>query len=219
MARKHVEAYIIALMNRLTTTPLNADIYQKRFKAMSDQQFKTWVESLIEGRSKLAAWLPNDGTNANLEECLVFARELNYEFFQRLRVNETATVPGHLTAVKHMVCLVPMRRQAQTFSKKVSVAKDDKRVDALSGQPVDPSSPTSMSAPETRLLAGIGLKYTAREFTKIRGGDVGAYRAYRSLIETNGTVSQAAIEPYATGVGSLKNLRAWLLGKHIGTNI
>lgn len=220
MSRKHVEEFVLKTMKRLLNNDHNYNIYKNRFADMNDAEFKRWVEAVIDRKAKVSIYMPNDGTVGKMDECFKFAREHDYEFFQRIEIAETPTVPGHMSAAKHFIVKCPMRRQSQTFSKKISVAKNDRAIDALTGQASgDDSKTATMSAPENRILIGIGLKYTAREFNKIRGGDVGAYRAYKYFLESGGNVSQQEIEAYATGVGSIKILKRWLRGKHIDSTL
>lgn len=219
MSRKHVEEYVLKIMKTLLTNDSNWKIYKERMAEMKDPEFKTWVEALISRKTKLAAYLPNDGTAVNIEKCFAFAREHKYEFFQRIEIAETPTIPRHMSAAKHLIVQCPVRRQSQTFSKKISVAKHDRTVDALTGQAVGDSETSTMSAPENRILVGIGLKYTAREYNKIAGGDVGSYKAYKYFLENAGSVTQAEIEQYSTGVGSVKVLKSWLRSKHIDSTL
>lgn len=219
MSRKHVEEYVLKTMKTLLSNDGNYKIYKERMAEMSDREFKEWVEAIISRKTKLAVYLPNDGTAVNAAACIKFARNHGFEFFQRIKIAATPTIPEHMSAAKHLIVRAPVRRQSQTFAKKVSVPKHDRTVDALTGQAVGDSETSTMSAPENRILVGIGLKYTAREYNKILGGDVGSYKAYKYFLENGGNVSQAEIEQYATGVGSVKVLKSWLRCKHIDSTL
>ena len=219
MARKDVEKYILETMTKLTSNPRNRLIYEDRFKQMSDDDFRTWVESVISRKTKLAIYLPNDETKANMGECIKFAKGFGYDFYQRLRIPATDMMPEHLSPVPHLLVRMHYRRQSQTFNKKVRVAKDDTKTDALNNQAISTSKASSISAPENRVLAGIGLKFVARELNKVRGGDAGAYKAYKYFLENTGKVSQDMIEPYVTGTGSVKVLSKWLRGKLIDSTL
>lgn len=86
--------------------------------------------------------------------------------------------------------------------------KDNKTIDATTGQATGASKGSRITLPELQLLDSMGLEQSLVELMKVRGGDLGAYRAYSASLENHGQASQEVINQFGTGVVSGQTLRS-----------
>lgn len=218
MNRKAIENELYAILDRVTQSTDNSTRYKQVFKSMSDEEFKQYFTDIKEDRRKLPIFFPHHGSS-KMEMAVVVdeAKRLGLDFFDTLE----GEIDGvSVTSMQEaMILLVPVRRLAQTLDAKISLADDDARTDALTGQVVSSSKAASISAVELSVLNDIGLSRTAAEAATVRGGDAGAYTYLKASTAATGSASLQGALDYRTGVGSKKAVRVLLLGKHIGTNL
>ena len=68
-------------------------------------------------------------------------------------------------------------------------------------------------------MLSMGMKETALELAKIRGGDQGAAKALNDKLYRDGKASQEEVNAFSTTVGSTKALNNYLLGMHISSTL
>jgi hypothetical protein len=112
-----------------------------------------------------------------------------------------------------MVVLMPFRRTVQTKDKGISVPKDNRKRDSLTGQVTGDSRAAKLTKTETTLLIELGD--VIEELNVVRGGDLGASRAMNALLTKNGTASLKQVMDNASGVESTNTLKAFLKGAMI----
>lgn len=218
MARKHVEKFVYEAVERLTGTKVNTEMYKAFFKAMSNKQFDTWINRIYEKKEKLYVTVPNNSKeHIDVNVVIEMAKEIGHDMFDHIVYDRGDTVT--VSPIKACIIDLPCRRVSQLLDKGLSVAKDDKSTDKLTGQPIGGSRSASMSNVETDILVGVGLTVSSRELNKARGGDVGAYGAFKALMLTRGSVDLDEVERYGTGVGSVKTMGYYLKAKMIGNNL
>jgi len=219
--RKKVEEYIIKYVTKITHgDKKNAELYQGLFKSMNDKQFNDFMIKLRDDKVTLSVIVPNGGdVKITVENNFKVAKEIGLEFFQQLKMGATKNMPAYQTPNKYLVYKLPVRRAAQLLTKKISIPKDDKTIDSLTGQVTGKSQSSKLTLPELQILIGMGMKASVKELMKARGGDLGEANALNQLLYKNGQVSQDAISPYSTGVKSTKTLKQYLNAMHIRSTL
>ena len=118
-----------------------------------------------------------------------------------------------------MVLDLPVRRQSQSLTKKISIPEDNNTVDTFTGQPAGKSKGARIQYNELQVIAAMGLDNTAIELIKMRGGDVGGYRALNMSLKKTGMVDLNYANQFSTGVESTKTLKVMLTGCHLRSTI
>lgn len=217
--RQAAQSLIIENIGKLTGS-INVNLYKKKFEAMSDEQFDVFMNDLKAGKQRLCVIDPNFGTERlSTKKCIEVSKGLGKSLFQRIWVSAEPGKPAYLTPNTYMVTMMPLRRQAQLLSKKVSIPEDNNSVDDFTGQPTGKSKGSKISYPETQVLASFGLNQTITELLKYRGGDERGFAAMNTMIDRTGSVSQKAIEPYASGVKSTQTMKSMLTAMHFKVTI
>lgn len=219
MARKHVEEFVLKMLDRLTGSKANSDQYRVYFKSMSNTQFKKWIEDLHSGKTKLGVTIPNGGKEkVSIEVITKMAKEIGHDMFDYIISEST---DGEITQSQVKACILelPCRRVSQLLDKGLSISDHDGATDKLTGQPIGVSRAASMSNVETDVMVSVGMIEGSKELIKVRGGDVGAYGAYKSIMLATGKVELGEVYRYSTGVSSLKTMSIYLKSKMIGNNL
>jgi len=201
--RSKFENEVIRLTERISGNKRATPLYKKLFKKMSDKDFKQWVQDLLDEKTCLMVLTPNGEKGISMDTLQTLAEEINYSLYTRVWLETPSGLPV-LSDHKPLYSNMPMRRLSQALMSKMIVAHDDHSVDSITGQPTKRSTGNSLSSPEIEILASSGLSKTASELHNIRGGDEGAYRAYKALLASRGQASFNDIAPYKTGVKSSK---------------
>jgi len=213
--RKKAQDDILNTINAIAGDK-NHKLYKDLFKSMSDKDFDKFMVGLRDKTITLCIIVPHeDNDRVSFENNVIVGRQLGYEFFQRLRFKDPDTGETYLSPNKFLIYKLPVRRTSQLLIKGVSIPKDAKAIDAMSGQVTGSSRASKITLPETQLLMGMGLENTVEELLKFRGGDLGAKNAMMNMLYKNGRVTKAEISEYATGVVSTKTLKNYLISAHI----
>lgn len=217
--RQAAQALIIENIGKLTG-PINVALYEKKFSAMSDEDFDIFMKDLKSKKQRLCVIDPNFGKERlSTKKCIEVAKGLGKSLFQQVWVNAEAGKPAYLTPNTYMITMMPLRRQAQLLSKKVSIPEDNNSVDDFTGQPTGKSKGSKISYPETQVLASFGLNQTITELLKYRGGDERGFAAMNTMIDRTGSVNLKSIEPYASGVKSTQTMKSMLTAMHFNVTI
>src|ERR1035437_5741333 len=218
--RLAAEKYIKTYIEKISPGPENVKIYTDLFKSMSDKQFEEFMGNLETGKSRLAIIAPNFGTNKiSTKNNLAIAKEIGYNFFQRIWFPATEDSPAYLSPISYLVVDLPIKRQAQLLVKKISIPEDNKSVDNFTGQPTSKSKGSSISYPEVQIMAAMGLNNCLTEFMKYRGGDNRGFNAMNDFISKSGGVSLDSIKHLASGVESTKVMKTFLTSMHIQSTL
>lgn len=218
--RKAAEAFILKWVEELLPGSDNAKMYKELFANMSDNQFDTFMANIESGKTRLAIIAPNlSPQKLSVDRNLKIAEQLGHEFFQRLWLTSPHLDAPYLTPIKYLVMQMPLRRQAQLLTKKISIAEDNKSVDDFSGQPTGKSQGSKLSYPELQILAALGLDKSITEMIKFRGGDTKAFDAQNRQISETGGTSQKSIEHLGTNVKSTETLSIYLKCMHLDNTL
>lgn len=217
--RQAAQNLIIENIGKLTG-PTNIALYKKKFDAMSDEDFDIFMKDLKDRKQRLCVIDPNFGKERlTTKKCIEVARGLGKSLFQQVWVSAEPGKPAYLTPNTYMITMMPLRRQAQLLSKKVSIPEDNNSVDDFTGQPTGKSKGSKISYPETQVLASFGLNQTITELLKYRGGDERGFAAMNTMIDRTGSVNLKSIEPYASGVKSTQTMKSMLTSMHFNVTI
>lgn len=217
--RKKAEEHLLTYMGRLTKGGYNQRIYEGLFKKFNDSQFDAFVQKVEEGRP-LSIWFSNFDREEMLDwdNLLQMCEDYGYNPEQHLIVYDTDTGARTVTPVKYIVGNVEVRKQRQHFFKKFGASKDDSQVDDLTGQVISQSQAASLSAPEVGVLMELGLNTTAHELYNVKGGDVGALKAYKNDLISTGKTTAIGSMRQGTGVKSLRTAQSFLRGRMLDNN-
>lgn len=188
--------------------------------SLTDEQFDEYMQKLDSEEEVISLAIPNLGEDRiDLERMLDLGKELDHEFFEQLWLTDAKTGVTYLTPEKYLVVDLPLRRQQQLLSKKISIPENNRHVDEMTGQVTGDSKGASLSLPELQILRSQGLDRPVLEMIKVRGGDLKAFRAAnRQIIETGGA-SIDSLMSAGTKVKSTETLSTLLKGMHIANNL
>lgn len=217
--RQKTQDFIIEQIGKLTGD-INVGLYKKKFSSMTDDEFSLFMSDLRERKQRLCVIDTNFGPERlSVKRNIAVAKELGKSLFQRVWVSHEPGKPAYLTPNEYIITIMPLRRQAQVLSKKVSIPEDNNSVDDFTGQPTGKSKGSKISYPETQVLASFGLNNCITELLKYRGGDERGFAAMNTMIDRTGSVNLKTIEPYAGGVKSTQTLKSLLTGMHFNVTI
>lgn len=220
-AREKATKEIIKWIEKIYPKGGNKKIYETFLNGMTNAQFDNYMRKLQSGEETLFLIAPNFdkekaiSTKRNLE----IAKELNHSFFEKLWLTDPSTGTTYLTPVPYMVIDLPLRRQAQTLNKKISIPENNDHVDDIyTGQPTGPSKGAKLSYPELQTLYAQGLDKTIEEVIRFRGGDEDAHRQMNQQLIDTGSVKLDGIQS-RTRVKSTETLSTLLKAAHIDNTL
>lgn len=219
--RKLAEQETLHFIGKFLPKSTNVQIYEALFERMTDKEFEEWIEALESGREIMALYAPNlQDETLNMNTIYAIADELGYELFQHVILTDQQTGQTYRTANKHLVGIVPFRRQVQMLVKKASIPSSNHVIDQRTGQPTGDSKGARLSAPELQVNASKGLHDMIREMIKCRGGDEVAYLAMnRSIIETGEASINSIMTEFDSTVKSNRTLSVYLKAQHLNNNL
>ena len=218
--RQKVEKFILTYIEKIAGS-YNRSIYENKiFKNMTDEDFDQFMKDLKTEKKFLVVYAPNlKQRDISVENNLEVAKELGYNFFQKLWISSNDDVPTYLTPIPYMIIDLPIRRTSQLLIKGISVPDHTKVVDNLTGQPTGESKGAKISYPEVQLMVAMGMEKSALELMKYRGGDKGGLTALNNMVSKLGSANLDTLSAYATGVESTKTLRTFLRGMHLESTL
>ena len=214
--RKAAEASILNDIEALLPGSENTQIYRDLFASMSDKAFDEFMASLADGTKRLAIVAPNlADKKLDVERNLALAKKWGHNFFERLWIDEGNDIPPYLSPQRYLIVDLPLRRQAQLLVKKISIPTDNKSIDDYTGQPTGKSKGSTLSYPETQVMAANNLDNCLTEMLKFRGGDIKGHDAMNNAISKTGGVSLQSIMSLGTKVKSTETLSTLLTCMHL----
>ena len=209
--RKAATEYI--LNNLEAILPGNTDTvrYKVFLEGMTDKAFEDYMHSLKTGERYVTLTAPNFGkVNLDLERNKKLADKLNVKLFHKLWIEGDENTPTYLTPIEFLVIKLPVRVASQRLAKKMSIPKTQRVINTLTGQPTGDSKGASISHPELRVCAAMGLENSMIELLKYRGGDIRGGAALNSSLMRTGHASLKTLAHFASGVESTATLKTML---------
>lgn len=219
--RKGAQEFLINEMTAITPNGGNGAIYRNFLENMSDSEFDDYVEWLENG-GDVAIWLSNTDRKDDIDfdDIVQRCEKLGRPVYQRIISYDIDTGMKVMTPAKHFIGTAELMKQSQMWIKKVGAAKDDSKIDDLTGQVMMESRATGMSTPEVSVFgAALGLGNATNEIYTVKGGDLAALKAYRTdLIETGKTNTNACLDK-GEGARGLRLVHFLLRGRLIDNNV
>jgi len=218
--RKAFEKLVLDRMGRVTKGGGNRLIYERIFKDSSDAQIEGMVRWLMEGNS-LPIWSPGGIKAEELEyDTLMALCELDgVKIMQRVISYDEDTQIMSMSPNEAICGRSEIRAQRQFWAKKFNAAKNDYKIDDLTGQVSMESRATGISMPEITVLRGLGLTTMANELYNVKGGDQDALKAYKNDLLTTGKTTTDGSLRKGSGTKVLSTVHYLLRGRLIDTNI
>lgn len=218
--RKAAEKFWLDLMRDITKGGYNATVYEALFKQMNDKQFEEFIIQ-IEAGKQLSIWVDNQNPDEYpvYDSIIKLCDKLGLAIEQHLVFYDQDTGLEYETPETFVVGTAETRKQRQMWVKKFGAAKDDTKIDDLTGQVFGDSRGTGISIPEVRVLKTLGLDLMARELYDVKGGDLGALDEYRRSIQETGQATVKGSLKQGTGVRSLMTAGKLMAGRHLENNI
>lgn len=219
-ARQAVEEYIIGAMAQVMDGNRNPEIYKDFFARLDDDAFEALMDRMEQDDESFPFYHPNfSGKNIDLEHLIAMIKKEGGALMEQINMVDFETGQKFLTPIEYPILRLPLRIQQQKLQKKMSVPKDNKHVDDLTGQPTTESKGSAISYPEIQILYAMGLQKTMGELLKVRGGDEKAYREYNNEIIATGGVNIEAITSQKTKVKSTKTVGSILTAMMLANNM
>lgn len=201
--RAKAQAEIIAFMKLWRGGQHMVPHYEKLFKRLSDAEFDRMMEDFGSGQDFLRSVIPNsDKMLLTVEDNIKAADAIGHDFFERIWLVDEQTGHEYLTNHEFMTTAIPLKNQIQLLFKKISVAKDNKSIDMLSGQVTADSKGGGISKPEAQVLHALGLEESLKETFKGRGGDRLTTNAFNRMIHETG---EADLDAAMSGGGKVQS--------------
>lgn len=214
--REKATAFILKYLDKIL--PGTQDVAQHKafLEGLSDKAFEEYMTDLRSGKKYVTITAPNYGkVNLDLERNKKVADELGVKLFHRLWMPATERTPAYLTPNEYFVCKLPVRVASQRLLKKMSIPQSQKTINTLTGQATGASKGASISHPELRVCAAMGLEASMIELLKYRGGDGRGYAALSSSLMKTGKANLKSLSYFASGVESTNTIKTYLTSAHL----
>lgn len=213
-SREKAEKELYKYVTEIDPSGINTGLLKKHVPKLTDEQFLKMCDDGIplyqplEGKTKIT-------TTNNIR----VASMLGVELEDYIWLPEPKTGLVQRTIYKHVVLTLPWRRQTQIIDKKISVAKNDKIRDKITGQVTGPSKASGISFQEGYVMYSQGETTSLREFIHARGGNDKLNRAFYQSIRNTG---RGRIDIPGAELTASKTAKTWghiWRSMHIGNNI
>lgn len=218
--RKAATEFILKNLNEIL--PGNTDVarYKEYLEKLSEKDFADYMQALRSGEKYVTLTAPNFGkVNLDLERNKKLADKLGVKLFNKLWFEGDEDMPTYLSPIEYLVLKLPVRVASQRLIKKMSVPKNQRVINHLTGQPTGDSKGASISHPELRVCAAMGLENSMIELMKYRGGDNRGWAAMNASLMRTGKASLKTLSFFASGVESTATLKTYMNSAHIKTVI
>lgn len=221
MSRKQTEKEALHFIDMFLPGSPNRQLLADSFKRMDDEEFARWIDNLENGTEYVTLYAPNlADVSLSIERNYGIAEALGFELFQQLKLTDQSTGQVYLTPNKHLIGMLPLRRQVQMLAKKMSIPGSNHVVDERSGQASGDSKGSRLSGPEIQVSLSKGLETSVIELVKFRGGDAEAYNQMnRQILETGEASLNSIMAESSSIVKSNKTLSIYLSTMMLRNNL
>lgn len=218
--RKAAEQSILADIEAFLPGSKNPEILARMFSEMSDDEFDAFITRIENGEHSVPVIVPEMvAPTISVKRNLELAKLWGHNFFERIWMDGENGAPPYLSNHKYLVVLLPLKRQVQFLTKKISIPEDSRTIDNLTGQVTGKSKGSKFSYPEMQIASSLKLDKTIIEFMSVRGGNLGAYNAFSNLMTTQGGASLSAVSSMGTRVKSQQTLSSFLTSMHLANTV
>lgn len=217
--RKAAETVILKWIGQLDPSGENVKLTKSFFADMDDRQFDKYMREIEAGTDYVSMNYENlNNSQITVDNNLKVAEAMGHMFFQKLWLTDAITGRTYLTPLPYLVVDLPVRRQTEMLSKKISIPEDNRHIDEMTDQPTGVSKGSSLTYPEMLVLYSRGLDQSITEMMKFRGGDEKAFQEMERAIRENGSVNLDALPVANTKVKSTQVMSTLLKGMHLDNN-
>lgn len=189
-----VQGECIRLMKAFDPSGKNAEYWEGIFKGMKSDDFTRFMEGMIKKTNPLYGVFPNySKVKITVKNNIKLCKSMGYDLYQQVWITDPVTGLEFLTPRKYLVYPVPVSRQIQLLDDKIAVAKDNSKINPMTGQPTGHSRTARFTGPEMTILNSKGYKSTLVELMKFRGGDNDSMRIMDNTIIKEGAVSMNTV--------------------------
>lgn len=211
---------MVSKLKKLAPKNISISMIEEQLTSMSDKEFHQLMLDARDGKWVIPIYAENmTDQEINKDRALDVAESLGLELRQNLILKDPVTGEEFTTPKKHLVLLLPVRRQVQHLDKKKSLPDNSNKIDHLSGQATGESKGASISMPELVVLEAKGFNDSLIEMIKVRGGDDIAYRNMNKIINETGGYSLGPILELGSNVKANETLGAIYFAMHLENNL
>ena len=198
---------VCAMYKDIDATGENLKRFKEKVEPMSDKKFVEYVSRLRDETENLEAYFANLDSKMDMDGFMVAAERVGAKIYHKLVLKDPITGKTFTTPYAYPVLRIPVRRAQQDISKKISVTKSDRKIDAMTGQMAGDDKSSSLSMPEIQIGRTRGLDKCLNELVNVRGGNVRGYMEMKQSLEETGSSKQDSIDPsYKTRVSVMTNI-------------
>lgn len=214
MNRKAVEAYILSVINSLDSSKFNETLYKDLFKRLSDKEFKVFKE-MLRNEEEVLQLVSCKGTEKDITELLQIAKQLKVKIFHKITSKIPGTDRDFTPNVEVKVLDMIVRRASQDGSKGLSVAKDTKKRNPITGQTTGSSKGVGLTLPEMKILNARNTPEILEELLSFRGSDLPARNAANAYLSKYGTVRLKDLKEFSNVSNSTRMIATYFQAGHI----
>ena len=216
--KSRVLAYLVKYFDKLDPSGYNSKKMTELIEPMTEAEFIHFMNLIRTKKYSIRLIMPNMKSRMSMQAFLSVAKEIGVKIFHRIRMTDPATGVEFVTPEEYPVLLLPVRRAQQTIEKKRSVARDDRYIDAMTGQRSGDDVAAALSHPEIQVLHTRGLTNVLRELVQVRGGNIANYADYRTQLEDTGSAALEQLDPNSRTRTSVM-VNVLFAGMHIKSTI
>lgn len=208
--RAKFEEFVYRLVYEVSGIQQNVEFYKKKFATMSDKQMVQFAQDLRDKKHTISVVIPPSFKHSSLESVMKYGESIGHKYFERVHVSGRDGLPSYTSPIPMLILRVTARRAAQLLTKKISVPRNTRVRDLLTGQVTGESKGGTLSGPEQSHHAAMGTVLSAIELAKTRGGDAGAEAAMMRSLSQTGRATHAVVDQFGTGVKSVASFRSYM---------
>ena len=218
--RQAATEWLVNLVGKMVPDSPNAARTKKELDSLTDEEFEALMVDYENGKDWPSVIVPIGASyDVDTQRNLAIGEEIGVKFFERIWSTDQSTGLEVLSNMPALIMDEPARRQKQHLVDKSSIAKNNRHVDELTGQPTGDSKGSAITNPQALILRSRGLDVALIEFMKVRGGDQKAFNYSNRAIWERGDVTLSEIERLGSRPKSVETLRAFWTGQHLENNL
>ena len=218
-ARKLAETKFCNLLDTFDSTKFNSLQYQNLFNTMTEKQFKTFMENILNENEYVTINLDTSKNDLTLDMIFEKCNKLGIPTHKYVLYREN-TSENNLTSItpyKSLILYMPIKRLQQVISKKNSASGDNNKINILTGAVTSESKSSSLNNTQSLGLVTSQQFNTLKELLGPRSDDHTSKKQMLQIIEDSGEVHLSELNINPNNKQSLTTLKIFM--KAIGIEI
>ena len=212
--------YLVKLIGDIVPNSPNAERTKRELDSLTDEEFEQLMVDYENGVDWPYVLVPIGASyDVDTQRNLAIGEREGVKFFERIWSTDQSTGLDILSNKPALLMDEPQRRQKQHLVDKSSIAKNNRHVDELTGQPTGDSKGSAITNPQALILRSRGLDVVLIEMMKIRGGDQKAFNYSNRAIWERGDVTLDELERLGSRPKSVESLHTFLTAQHLENNL